>query len=389
MGRIQQTSWVAGFLAAANLLTATPAWADAYDDAFAAAEALDRAGRPAEAASALSRALPLYPQDFALPREIAWRHFQSGRYDLAERYYRVALALSPSAPEAQLGLAASLERQGRCEEALPVYQGLSADFPAAESGVRRCTPPPSWKVATGVSLTGMTFPSHTYKSLAGMVALGLAFEHRSGFSLGGTYRYGRFSPADGAGIDAWDQHEAYASLGFQRPFWGLAAQYGFVHDGSGALGASHHVGLTGRLSPFGDLEVRASASFYDDMSVYRVEPSWRIPIAFGLSIRPAVAIQSADGEAKVSGSGTLSLDRSRFGLFVGGKYGDEVRPAYLSLPVVYNILDTVKWGVWGGGSVNVTKGVRIHASYAMDRLEQPDGAQISAHALTLGVNVTF
>ena len=388
MGKCQQTCLPAGLLAAI-LLATTPAAADAYDDAFAEAEALDRAGRHTEATEALARALPLYPQDFALPLQIAWRHYRGGRYDLAERYYRAALALSPTAPDALLGLAASLERQERCDEALPVYEGLSVDLQAAREGAIRCTPPPAWKITPGVSLTGMTFPNHTYKSLAGSVALGVAFEHRSGFTLGGTYRYGRFTPSEGAGIDAWDQHEAYASLGFQRPFAGIALTYGFVHDGSGALGASHHVGLAGRLSPFGDLEVRASASFYDDMNVYRVEPSWRIPIASGFSIRPAVAIQSADGEAMVSGGGALSLDRSRFSLFVGGKYGSEVRPAYLTLPVVYNTLDTITWGAWGGGSVNVSDGVRIHGSYAMDRLRQPDGAEISAHALTLGVAVTF
>lgn len=385
-----KTAWTYGLVAAALLVNAAPALAsDPYDDAFAQAAELARTGREAEGAALLERGLAYYSQDFALPLQIAWMHFSAGRYERAEHFYRIALERSPTAAEARLGLASSLERLGRCEEALPLYEGLSGELPAAREGATRCTPPPSWKVTPSLSLTGVTFPGHTYKSLAGSVTPGITFDHRSGFHFGATYRYGRFAPAEGAPISAWDQHEAYGTIGYQGKLAGILAHYGFVYDGSGALGASHHVGLTGRLSPYGDIEVRGSASFYDDMKVFRVEPSWRIPIAFGLSIRPGVAIQSAGGDVKVTGMGTLSLDRARFGLFAGGKYGDEVRPVYFTVPVVYNILDTIAWGAWGGGSVNVSDGVRIHLSYATDRMKQPDGTAVSAHALTMGVAVTF
>lgn len=382
--------WPSGLALVALLVTASPALgSDPYEDAFAEAAELARTGREAEGAATLERALPLYPQDYALPLQVAWMHFSTGRYDRAERFYRIAMERSPAASDARMGLAASLERLGRCEEAHPLYEGLTAELPAAREGAARCAPAPSWKVTPSLSLTGMTFPGHTYKSLAGSVTPGIAFEHQSGFHLGAAYRYGRFAPAESSSLSAWDQHEAYGTIGYQGKFAGIAAHYGFVYDGSGALGASHHVGLTGRLSPFGDIEVRGSASFYDDMKVLRVEPSWRIPIAFGLSLRPGVAIQSADGEVHVTGMGTLSLDQSRFSLFAGGKYGDEVRPVYFSLPLVYNIMDTITWGAWGGGSVNVSDGVRIHLTYATDRMKQSDGTAISAHALTMGVALTF
>ena len=177
---------------------------------------------------------------------------------------------------------------------------------------------------------------------------GLSFAHESGFFFEGTYRYTRFEPAAGAGIGPWDQHEAYATLGFSRPLAGVALHYAFVHDGSGALGASHHVGFTARVSPFGDVELRGSASFYDDMTVLRAEPSWRIPIAGGFSVRPGAAVAWASGAVRGTAMLTLSLDRSLGSLWAGGKYGVETRPVYFAVPVVYDIPESIAYGAWAG-----------------------------------------
>jgi hypothetical protein len=366
--------------------------ADAYDDALARAAELEGLGRLDEAGRALGAMLPLYPQDFALPLQIASIHYRAGRFMEAERFYRIAAERGSGAYDARFGLALSLERQERCDEARPIFERLAAERPddgAAREGLGRCAPRPAWRVTPSVYLTGSTFPNHPYRSLAGAVTAGVAFAHQGGFFLGATYRYTRFSPASGAAMSAWDQHDGYLSLGYSVPRGGVLAHYAVVRDGSGSLGTSHHVGISGRWSPFGDIELRGSASFYDDMKVLRLEPSWKIPIAWGLSIRPALAVQDAGGSVYTTGMATLSLDRRLFGLYVGGKYGSEVRPVLFSVPVVYDLVETIAYGAWAGGGVNVSDDVGIHLSYAMDRLKQMDGTATNAHALTLGTVVSF
>src|SRR5262245_26610241 len=97
-------------LASISLLTRGASAEDAYDDAFARAAGLEPAGDLDGAARALELVLPLYPQDYALPLQLAWIHLRAGRFEQAERAYRRALAVSPTAVEARAGLAASLER---------------------------------------------------------------------------------------------------------------------------------------------------------------------------------------------------------------------------------------------------------------------------------------
>lgn len=380
-----------GCIATLTFLAGTAAAEDAYDDAFARANALEQEGRLEDAARALEAVLPLYPQDFALPLQIAWIHFRAGRYEAAERFYWVALERSPSAAEALLGLAASLERQGHCKEAHPVYARVLADRPdlaEARAGLSRCAPRPSWRTTLSLAASGGYFPDAPYKSLAGGGSFGAAFAHRSGFFFGATYRYLRFAPPSGSAVSAWDQHEAFGSLGYSDELGAFSVHYGFLHDGSGALGDSHHLGMFARFSPFGDIELRASVSFYDDLKVFRVEPSWRIPIALGFSIRPGVAVGYA-GEVLATGMGTLSWEHARVSLWAGGKYGDEARPYYLSVPVIYAMSEKIAYGAWAGASVNVSDDVRIHLTYAMDRLKPPSGTETNAHGLTLGVTVSF
>ncbi len=320
---------------------------------------------------------------------IAGLYHRAGRLADAERFYRVALALSPTGVDALAGLAAALEADGRCAEAHAVWARLAAELPdlaSARDGLARCA---AVHVTPSVALTGTLFPDHPYKSMAGGVAAGLLFEHRSGFFLGATYRYTHFLPASGAMLSPWDQHEGYFDVGWGMRAGGFALHYGIVYDGSGMLGTSHHVGITGRWSPFGDIEVDVAGSFYDDMKIVRAEPSWRIPIAFGLSIRPAAAIADAGGEVLATGMGTLAFDAQRFHLWVGGKYGDEVRPVYFAVPVVYDVTERIPYGAWAGVSVNATRDFRLSLSYAMDRLKQPSGTASDAHTLSLGAAATF
>lgn len=379
-------------LAAAAALSPSGAAADDYDDAFAAAGALDRAGRPGDAARALAAALPRYPQDYALPLQIAYRHYLAGRYQEAEWYYEEAIRRSPRALEAQLGLAFSLEKEGRAADAGAVFAWILGEDPEnaeARAGRARCAPRPSWRTTLSLAGNGGYFPGDPYRRLSGGGTVSATFAHRGGFFVGGAYRYSHFAPNGASGLGAWDQHEAFANLGYSGAIGGLSLHYGFARDGSGALGDSHHLGLTARVSPFGDIEVRGALSFYDDGEVLRIEPSWRIPVAFGLSVRPGLAAEYALGEALVTGMLTLSLDRGPWSLWAGGKYGDELRPVYFAAPAIVNATQKIAYGGWAGASVNVSEGVRIQLSYALDRLKQADGSASYAHALSLGIAASF
>jgi hypothetical protein len=66
-----------------------------------------------------------------------------------------------------------------------------------------------------------------------------------------------------------------------------------------------------------------------------------------------------------------------------------VRPVYLSVPLVYATVERIPFGAWAGAAVNVNTDVRIHLSYAMDRLEPQGGTASDAHTLSLGAAVTF
>ncbi len=361
----------------------------ASGDVFSTADSLERAGRLADAAHALEALLPLYPQDYTLPVRIAELYRRAGRLADAERFYEIALALSPDGVDARAGLATVLEADGRCADAHAIWERLAADLPdlaSARAGAARCA---AVHVTPSVTLTGTMFPDHPYKSMSGGVAAGLTLEHRSGFFIGGTYRYAHFLPAAGAMLSAWDQHEGYVDVGWGARAGGFSLHYAVVYDGSGTLGTSHHVGATLRWSPFGDIEADVAGSFYDDMKIVRAEPSWRIPIAFGLSIRPALAIADAGGEVVATGMGTLAFDTARFHLWVGGKYGDEVRPVYFAAPVVYDVLERIPYGAWAGVSVDVARSASLHLAYAMDRLKQPTGTESDAHTLSLGAAATF
>jgi tetratricopeptide (TPR) repeat protein len=389
---------------------------DLYARAFAQAAALDRAQRFAEAARALEAIAPFYPQDFALALELAFTHYRAGDWPSAEQHYRRAQGLAPSNPEARLGLALSLEKQNRRAEARghlhALMSGLGPEasvFPEAQRALLRCQEPPSFRVGLGLSFTSQLTPDHPYKSLGLGGAAQASLTHASGVTLAGTYRYGNFTPPASAGVSAWSQNEGYVALAYSQPFFGLGLQYGVVADGSGVLGTSHHLGLSGRISPFGDIVLGLSASVYPDMNVLRAEPSWKIPLPLGFSVKPALGLQLAGGEPLVSVMATVAWDSPRLGFFFGGKYGDELRPAYLDLPLVYDLQERIKYGLWTGGSVNVGAGLRIHLTYAMDRQEKlvpwtaPGLAATSlgseslaaspystfAHALTLGTSVSF
>ncbi len=360
--------------ALATLLAASFAFAqeaDPYDAAMARAAELEARGDRDGAAATLGAMLASYPQDYALPLAIGAILLRAHRFEGAARAYRMALAITPSGAEAQAGLAAAL---------------------AAQEGTAASAPRPTFRGTFLVAGTGHAYPDHPYKAY-GVTATGaLDLEHASGWTLGATYHYVHFFPTDTSPLGAFDQHEVHARTGYASPSWGIEAQYAFADDLSGFTGVSHHAGLSLRLSPFGDIMVNGALSFYSDELVFRLEPSWRIPVAGPFSVIPGFSVQRAGAETLGAGRVTLLLAGEVGTLFLGGKYGTEVRPASLDQALIENVSERIGYGMWAGGSLNVGSGFGIRLSYALERLNRTDGVMPDAtfaHFLTLGLAKSF
>lgn len=404
-------------LTAAALFALLSSWptlasADAYDDAFARAREHEARGNLVAAALELETVMGDYPQDFAIALEAGWLRYRAGDMRAAERAYRVAVERAPGAPEARLGLGLSLSRQRRCDEATPhleVYRTARPEDATPAKALEGCKAPQAFeqpvaaqaqaapepkKLALSASLTGgkLWFPSHPIKAGGTSVAAGVGAVIDERFLLGGLFRYTTLSTVDGSGVDAFSQQEGYIEAGYATRKAGGTLQYAQVTDGSGKLGTSRHLGATARVSVAGDLLLSLSASFYDDMSVLRVEPSWQLSLTEHLSVIPGAALQVADGDLLASARLTALYRMGRGALWLGGKVGAEQRPAYLSQAVVYNITEKIDWGLWAGGRLPLGDHLGLTAAYSFDRLSRTDSLspqQSNLHALTLGVFAEF
>ncbi|HRG97520.1 MAG TPA: tetratricopeptide repeat protein [Polyangiaceae bacterium] len=379
--------------------TAAAQVADPYEVALAASAEAERRGDLLGAARPLEQALDAYPQDHALRLRLGWVTFRAGRYADAERAYRAALALAPQSIDARLGLAWTLVREGRCDDARgELGPMLEAEDAHAEEIADACDEPANATSATGhVSLFAAWnqyfFPGHPYKSSGTGVLAGVRGQTAGGLTLQAAFRHVAFTPTAGSGVSSFTQQEVYGLVGYERPAAALFLQGAVVFDGSGVIGTSKHVGLAGRWSPAGDLLLDASLSLYADQTIARIAPAWSIPMG-PLRLVPGVAVQLAGAEVKTTGSLTAALDAGPLSLWAGGKYGEEIRPTYLSQLAVYDIQERVRWGAWAGARVRLGSVVSLQATYALDRLRWSDATtgaatESNSHAVTLGPIFTF
>lgn len=386
---------VAPFALGTVFLASPTAKADVYDDAVARAAARERSGDLAGAAGELELILAfgLYPQDYELPLRLGAIHLRRGQLADAERAYRFALSRSPNGIEAMAGLGLTLARTNRCDEASSLFARVQASAPeyaASMQAISGCVGVKALWVTPALSIDTLFYRRSRAKSAAVGGTVGLDLAHRAGFHGGGTYRYLEFLGTSTGPLAAWAQHEGHFRAGYSVPRFGLGLRYAVVHDGSGLMGTSHHGGVDLRYSPFGDLGLSASASAYSDLAVLRAEPSWRIPVAWGLSLRPALGIEWAKPTTYVSGSLTALFHHEPIDLWFGGKGGPELRPAYMMVNAIYNIREEVEFGIFAGGSVNVGAAFRIHAKYSMDRLKSTtNGSTQDVHAVSMAISKTF
>ena len=368
---------------------------DVYAEAIGRADELEARGAWADSAAELERAMPAYPQDYTLALRAAWASFKAERFDDARRLYEEALRRAPGAPEASLGLGWSLERLGRCREANGHFKAATSSPTTAASardGKFRCDEATRWSIAPNASLSGHFYPGHSTKSFAMSGVAGLNITQPEGFVFGAAYRFAAIQTVASSSVSPWQQHEGYVNLGYQGRRFGLTAQYAAIADGSGYFGLSHHVGLAGRWSPFGDITLEAAASFYSDAEIGRMQLAWRLPLGWGFSLTPGIAAQYASSRVLPAGSLAVSLDKGWGSLWLGGKYGAEERPAYLTNFVVQNLAERIRAGLWAGVRVNVGSVTALSFAYALEQLENTTTTPSefsAAHHVTLGATFTF
>jgi hypothetical protein len=371
--------------------------ADEADDARARARDAEARGDLGAAARALRPAVEAFPQDYELALELADLEARSGHSDEAIRSYRDAAARSPAAEGARVGLVSQLARTGRCEDAATELGALGASTTTmasvARDEVASCNhrAPGATIVTFGAAYDNLQFTGHRYKSSAdgatAFVDLGLG-----AWSLGVTGRYLSIHSRDTSVLPAFAQQEGYARLGTGNATFGASLLFGVVHDGSGSLGTSIHAGTALRYSPLGDLVLTGTVSAYTDQTILRVSPSYRAALGYGLSLTPAVAVQRAGDGVWGSGSLTFGYDSARWGASLGGRYGEEVRPASLADAYVYAVPEHVMWGTWAAARVQLTSRIQLRASYAVDRLQTTTDGVVTAsylQSLTVGPAFTF
>jgi hypothetical protein len=361
--------------------------ADAYDDAMDRARAAERRGDPAAAARILEPVARAYDQDYTVALELAWDHFQATEYPEAERAYRLAITRAPASTDARLGLAWAIARQGRCDDAERELGGLAIDARGREP-IDAC---PVAKTSLGAAYGQTYFPNHPLKTSASGLLANASTTRASGFTLGAAYRYLRVS-TNGTLLSSFEQNEGYGFVGYESERYGIVARGAIVRDGSGYTGTSKHVGLTGHVAlGGGDLVLDTALSVYDDRTIGRVAPTWVFRVAGPLRLAPGFAVQPSGSYSLANVSLSAFLDFSALSLWIGAKYGDEDRPAYLASSVVYDIPERVAWGAWAGATVRFGA-FAVTASYALDDLRRTDALtphESLVHAFNAGPIFTF
>jgi hypothetical protein len=123
------------------------------------------------------------------------------------------------------------------------------------------------------------------------------------------------------------------------------------------------------------------------MTVLRAAPRWRVRIAGPLSLEPGFAAQEAAGHVYAAGSLAAIVAWAHVSAWIGGKIGEEVRPAYLDAHVVYDIPEHVLGGAWLGVRARLGGPIGLVATYAFDLLRRADSlspSETGAHAIALG-----
>ena len=185
-----------------------------------------------------------------------------------------------------------------------------------------------------------------------------------------------------------------AHAGYESIAAGLLFEGGIVQDGSGLYGTSLHAGASARWTRYGDVFIHGSVSAYEDATIGRLAPQWKIHVAGPVSVLPGFALQFAPGGAFPNASLTGIGEWASVSIWAGGKAGEEVRPAYLDQNVVYDIPERVEFGAWAGARARplswpVATGQLLVRSTPAHRRPRSSPHESDLHAFAMGPSVNF
>lgn len=382
-----------------------PADAISYDAAVALAKEAKKPAELTQAVHALTALMPDYPQDVELPLQLGWVLSQLAQFSSALQAYEIALSRSAPGGDAELGVALSLLRLGRCAQARGHFQSVLTLNPFSQSaaaGLQSCAqtvvPPPALSAPPAklwlqplLAQIFYAYQNHPAVKYAAAPLLRLDALWRSRFYAALAYRYTYFAPPSSQ-IAPWSQHDVFVNAGYTTKSVGSTLHYGVLIDKSGYSGTSHHIGLSGRYSFGWDALLNLSASVFQDAPVLRAEVALRVPIISGFSLRPGGAVQWMPNQTFTSLMLGMFYDHRRYNLWLGGKVGGEKRAVYFNVAYVYNGPAIIPYGAWLGGSVSLGAGFAALLNYTYDRLERIDTTPIQdshAHSLTLALTREF
>ena len=377
-------------------LTLPPAaQGDPYAQALAESTAAEARGDLAAASKALESILYVYSEDSAVALRLAWLQFRSGQFLSAAGSYQLALSRGDQSGDAALGLGWSLQRQGLCALARAQFEAaaqLLADKTSAQQGLALCPAAKALVITPALTQGLFIYQDHPLRNYASATTARLSLLLHDRFLLSAAYRYSYFGSAL-ADISPWHQQDVHLSLGFGRPLGGASVSYAMITGSAGSYtGTSHHLGAAARVALLGSLMFSGAVSLYSDATVARGELAWQVRLPYGLSIKPAAALQWSQSEWRPSGALTVAYDHPKFGVFVGGKYGEEWRPAMLDFSAVYIGDERIPFGLWTGASLIPIPSLRLSLTFAYDRLRRADSVATftaAAYYLTLGISKDF
>lgn len=384
--------WLGWCVLMSSLLGRTPVGAqpdqtvatqDPYAQLLTQAERLDARGELAAAAALLERAAPHYPDDFLLHLRLAYAQFRLARYHQALEAYRRAFALSAGQRDAALGLGFTLAKLGRCDEAVRQFEAVlerSANDAGAQQGLTLCATPHAKSLRAEARVIGHAYVGHPVLSHALGAQAALSGQPAPWLSLGALYRATQFWSARGVLGGGRSrralrfQHELYLHGGVQSPRLGVAATYAYVTSGADDLARAHVAGLMAWGAPLTwlSLWLEASGSFYDDIAVARAQPGVSCTIGPHLGLRPSVGLQLLRGGLLAAAELELSVRYRPLTLLVGGRWGKQQRPSFLSQPTVYNIDDVIGAGIWSVAELALSQTLTLNLTYELQRRTATD-----------------
>jgi hypothetical protein len=311
---------------------------------------LERNGRLREAATLMAELADRYEQDYFLQLRAGRLHLRAKRYAQAERFFDAASVLSRGSEESRAGLARA--RAGTVPADIAFYPSAGAVY--------------------------HNYANHPFKGWAIGADATLELWLRQTVGLSAAYRYLQFFaperglPGSGARPQDFVQHALHLRGTFATARAAASLHYAYLDDGSGLFPQLHVSGLSGSIRLYGEIMPALSVSFYDDFPVYQGSLGWHLPIWSVFSMTPEVRFQHGDNDFYVAGRLTGAVSWRWLSFWVGGSYGEQLRPTDLSQQVVYNIAEQLMFGLFAGASVRIAHRVDLTASYAIDQLEAAD-----------------